>query len=133
MWPKGPLHPTHYLVVKARAELLNMANPTSPPKQPAETLRQAGYLVEHCKKLVDVVVSLYPPLHSYTCSVKIFLFLFTLRKLDLQRHGLPGNQRIVSSAIEKLKEELSALLAEIRCSAFEPLELTTLENLKLYV
>ncbi|XP_052126167.1 uncharacterized protein LOC113215909 [Frankliniella occidentalis] len=110
-----------------------MANPTSPPKQPAETLRQAGYLVEHCKKLVDVVVSLYPPLHSYTCSVKIFLFLFTLRKLDLQRHGLPGNQRIVSSAIEKLKEELSALLAEIRCSAFEPLELTTLENLKLYV
>ncbi|XP_052126160.1 uncharacterized protein LOC113217825 isoform X2 [Frankliniella occidentalis] len=127
LWPKGPLHLTHHLVVKARAELLGLGR--CPVREPA-TLEEAGYLVEHCKKLLDVVVSLYPPIHSFTCVVKMYLFL-KLMEIGSHRHGLDGNQRTVNSDIEKLKEELPALLAEIRRSATEPHELMALETLEL--
>ncbi|KAE8743937.1 hypothetical protein FOCC_FOCC009400 [Frankliniella occidentalis] len=159
LFPKGPLHLTNHLVVKARAELLGLGENRFQVivhhfgyimdkimmrrRHGVQSMRrtancaidkEAGYLVEHCKRLLDVVVSLYPPINGHTCLVKIYLFLFTSRKLleiGSHGHGLDGNQRTVNSEIEKPKEELSALLAEIRRSAFEPHELMALEKLKM--
>ncbi|KAE8743940.1 hypothetical protein FOCC_FOCC009403 [Frankliniella occidentalis] len=73
-----------------------------PVRVPA-TLEEAGYLVEHCKRLLDVVVSLYPPINSYTCLAKMHLSLFTSRKLmEIDGLELDGNQRTVNSEIEKI-------------------------------
>ncbi|XP_052131151.1 uncharacterized protein LOC127751521 [Frankliniella occidentalis] len=102
LWPKGPLHLTHHLVVKARTELLEQGDNRYPVVTPA-TLKEARYLVEHCKRLLDVVVSLNPPIDSYTCDVKIYL-CSKLMEIGSHRHGLDGNQRTVNSEIEKVRQ-----------------------------
>ncbi|KAE8743938.1 hypothetical protein FOCC_FOCC009401 [Frankliniella occidentalis] len=78
LWPKGPLHLTHHLV-------------------------EAGYLIEHSKRLLDVVVSLQAPVGGYRFEVKMYLFGFTMDKLMLQRrHGIQGNRKTANCAIDKI-------------------------------
>ncbi|XP_052126157.1 uncharacterized protein LOC127749970 [Frankliniella occidentalis] len=114
LWPKGPLHLTHHLVVNARAELLGLGDNRYPVRIPA-TLKEAGYLIEHSKRLLDVVVSLQAPVGGYRFEVKMYLFGFTMDKLMLQRrHGIQGNRKTANCAIDKLKKELCDLLAEVR-------------------
>ncbi|XP_052126158.1 SET domain-containing protein SmydA-8 [Frankliniella occidentalis] len=130
VWPKGPLHLTHHLVVKARAELLGQGDNRYPVRIPA-TLKEAGYLVEICKRLLDVAVALHPPIHGDWFEVKMFLFEFTMAKLMLQhRHGLQGNRRTVNCEIDKLKKELCALLAEIRHIAVTQFELKAVQRME---
>ncbi|KAE8743943.1 hypothetical protein FOCC_FOCC009406 [Frankliniella occidentalis] len=65
--------------------------------------KEAGYLVEICKRLLDVAVALHPPIHGDWFEVKMFLFEFTMAKLMLQhRHGLQGNRRTVNCEIDKI-------------------------------
>ncbi|XP_052119555.1 uncharacterized protein LOC113214864 isoform X2 [Frankliniella occidentalis] len=129
LWPKGPLHPTHHLVVKAAAELLTLGDNVCPPRQPA-TLREAAYLVEHCRKLLDVIDVLRPPINTYRREVVMYLFNFNLEKLLLHRGQRQSNTRTLKSTIDKLKKELSDLLADIRHISISQRELETCERLQ---
>ncbi|XP_052126161.1 uncharacterized protein LOC113217825 isoform X3 [Frankliniella occidentalis] len=133
LFPKGPLHLTNHLVVKARAELLGLGENRYPKRhREATTHKEGGYLIEHCKRLLDVVVSLHPPIDGYRFQVIVHHFGYIMDKIMMRRrHGVQSMRRTANCAIDKLEKELRDLHAEIRHIAVSRDELKTMEFLEL--